>query len=222
MLWDDLCHGQDGDSTSVLSLLDNSAAFDTTDIFLDQFKKLRGGQHSDVLIHSFFWDWFQLVMNGKDKSRLLYARGCQRIWCSPLLFNICFRLLDELICCHRVWYHWYADDIQLYACTPGKLTEIKITSQWLEAVKIWMGYKQLQMDHGKTEWPWIQEPIVFQDYAFLDLVTSRLDYCNMVYLGLPLRVYILLNIYLWVLSDSCVPSRVAFDEMGSYRNLINK
>lgn len=75
MLLDDLCHGQDRGSKSVPSLLDNSAAFDTIDrdIFLDQFKRLKGGQHSDVLIHSFFWGWFQLVMSGEDKSRPLYG-----------------------------------------------------------------------------------------------------------------------------------------------------
>lgn len=31
----------------------------------------------------------------------------------PSLFNIYIRLLDELIHCHRMRYHEYADDIQL-------------------------------------------------------------------------------------------------------------
>lgn len=72
---------------------------------------------------------------------------------SPLLFNIYMRLLGEIIRHRRVRYYQCTDDTQMYIFVPGKLsTVVAVLSWFLEAVRVWMGNKKVQMNPGKTEW----------------------------------------------------------------------
>uniref|UniRef100_A0A8C6X2L9 Reverse transcriptase domain-containing protein n=1 Tax=Naja naja TaxID=35670 RepID=A0A8C6X2L9_NAJNA len=250
-LMDDLSRARDRGFSSVLVLLDLSAAFDTIDHGI-LLQRLGGvGVGSTVL-----W-WFSSYLSGHSQTVLAGGRRStpRYLTCgvpqgsvlSPLLFNIYMKPLGEIIRGFGVSYHQYADDTQLYICTPGHISDaLSVMSHCLEAVRIWMDRNMLRLNPAKTEWLCIPtsrssldvpfwswgggvapcgqgtEPggppglmaqiggagggrgqgafaqirLVHQLRPFLDrdalrtvtqaLVISRLDYCNALYLGLPL------------------------------------
>uniref|UniRef100_A0A8C6XGP5 Reverse transcriptase domain-containing protein n=1 Tax=Naja naja TaxID=35670 RepID=A0A8C6XGP5_NAJNA len=156
-LVDDLWRARDRGFSSVLVLLDLSAAFDTIDHGI-LLRRLRGlGVGGTVL------RWFSSFLSGRSQSVLAGGqRSAPRpLTCgvpqgsvlSPLLFNIYMKPLGEIIRGFGVRYHQYADDTQLYISTPGQISDaLSVMSRCLEAVRVWMGSNRLQLNPTKTEW----------------------------------------------------------------------
>lgn len=50
----------------------------------------------------------------------------------------------------------YAVDTELYILAAGEVNNaMNVSSQCLEAVRIWMESKRLQLNPGRTEWLWV-------------------------------------------------------------------
>ncbi|XP_070582622.1 LOW QUALITY PROTEIN: uncharacterized protein [Erythrolamprus reginae] len=162
-LMDDLWRARDRGLSSVLVLLDLSAAFDTIDhgILLRRLEGL--GVGGTVL------QWFSSYLSGRSQSvlvggqrstpRFLPCGVPQGSVLSPLLFNIYMKPLGEIIQGHGVRYHQYADDTQLYISTPRPVNEaVEVMCRCLEAVRAWMGVNKLKLNPDKTEWLWVLPP----------------------------------------------------------------
>ena len=111
-----------------------------------------------------------LIGSEKSHSRPLPCGVLQGLVLSPLLFNIYMKPLGEIIHHHRMRYHQYADDIQLYITIPGKVSDtVTALSQCLGAVGVWMGNNRFQLNPGKTEWLWIDGSSGSRKLSSLDL-----------------------------------------------------
>uniref|UniRef100_A0A8C6XGB6 Reverse transcriptase domain-containing protein n=1 Tax=Naja naja TaxID=35670 RepID=A0A8C6XGB6_NAJNA len=156
-LMDDLSRARDRGFSSVLVLLDLSAAFDTIDHGI-LLRRLGGlGVGGTVL------RWFSSYLSGRSQTVLAGGRRStpRSLTCgvpqgsvlSPLLFNIYMKPLGEIIRGFGVSYHQYADDTQLYISTPGHISDaLSVMSCCLEAVRIWMDRNMLCLNPAKTEW----------------------------------------------------------------------
>lgn len=75
------------------------------------------------------------------------------------------KLLSEIICWNGVRYNQYADDSQLYILTPGQLNNIvKILSQCLETMGIWMGKRILKLILSNTKEMEMYGPSRFRNF----------------------------------------------------------
>uniref|UniRef100_A0A8C7E7H9 Reverse transcriptase domain-containing protein n=1 Tax=Naja naja TaxID=35670 RepID=A0A8C7E7H9_NAJNA len=173
-LVDDLWRARDRGYSSVLVLLDLSAAFDTIDHGI-LLQRLRGlGVGGTVL------QWFSSYLSGRSQSvlaggqrsspRPLACRVPQGSVLSPLLFNIYMKPLGEIIRGFGVRYHQYADDTQLFISTPNQLSDaLAVMSRCLDAVRIWVGRNRLQLNLAKTEWLCVLASRMIQDVPPLSM-----------------------------------------------------
>uniref|UniRef100_A0A8D2J3D3 Reverse transcriptase domain-containing protein n=1 Tax=Varanus komodoensis TaxID=61221 RepID=A0A8D2J3D3_VARKO len=155
-LYDDLYRERDRGSTSLLVLLDLSAAFDTIDhgILLDRLAGLGVGGTS--------CRWFRSYLNGRFQKVVLGDYGSvpwqlchgvpQGSILSPLLFNIYMKPLGEVIRRCGLRNHQYADDTQLYlsfSTNPGEA--VAVLNWCLAEVMGWMRANKLKLNPDKTE-----------------------------------------------------------------------
>uniref|UniRef100_A0A8C6VP90 Reverse transcriptase domain-containing protein n=1 Tax=Naja naja TaxID=35670 RepID=A0A8C6VP90_NAJNA len=160
-LMDDLLRARDRGFSSVLVLLDLSAAFNTIDhgILLRRLGGLGVGGTVLQWFASFLSGRLQSVLAGGQRSapRALTCGVPQGSVLSPLLFNIYMKPLGEIIRGFGVKYHQYADDTQLYISTPGRISDaLSVMSRCLDAVRTWMDSNMLRLNLAKTEWLCIQ------------------------------------------------------------------
>ncbi len=116
---DDLLMKKDTQHVSILILLDLSAAFDT----IDHCKLLqRLSQH--IGVKGTALQWFQSYLSDRKQavkigeavsdSKPLTCGVPQGSVLGPILFTIYTLPLDDILRCHGMGYHMYADDTQLY------------------------------------------------------------------------------------------------------------
>ncbi|KAF7245360.1 RNA-directed DNA polymerase from mobile element jockey [Varanus komodoensis] len=222
-LYDDLCREKDRGSASLLVLLDLSAAFDTIDhgILLNRLAGLGVGGTAWLWFHSYLSSRFQKVVLGDYGSApWQQCHGVlQGSILSPLLFNIYMKPLGEVIRRCGLWNHQYADDTQLYlsfSTNPGEA--VAVLNQCLAEVMGWMRANKLKLNPDKTEVllvgeaqvmavvrsTFLQLRLIHQLRPFLEndclatvthaLVTSRLDYCNALYMSIPLKMVRILQL----------------------------
>ncbi|KAF7254640.1 putative RNA-directed DNA polymerase from transposon BS [Varanus komodoensis] len=155
-LYDDLCREKDRGSSSLLVLLDLSAAFDTIDhgILLDRLAGLGVGGTALQWFRSYLNGRFQKVVLGDHVSApwQLCHGVPQGSILSPLIFNIYMKLLGEVIRRCGLRNHQYADDTQLYlsfSTNPGEA--VAVLNRCLAEVMGWMRANKLKLNPDKTE-----------------------------------------------------------------------
>uniref|UniRef100_A0A8D2LN46 Reverse transcriptase domain-containing protein n=1 Tax=Varanus komodoensis TaxID=61221 RepID=A0A8D2LN46_VARKO len=155
-LYDDLCREKDRGSTSLLILLDLSAAFDTIDhgILLDRLAGLGVGGTALQWFRSYLDGRFQKVVLGDHVSTSwqLCHGVPQGSILSPLLFNIYMKPLGEVIRRCGLRNHQYADDTQLYLSFSTNPDEaVAVLNRCLTEVREWLRANKLKLNPDKTE-----------------------------------------------------------------------
>ena len=153
----DIHLNNDASRTSVLVLLDLSAAFDTVDhdILLNRLEKWVG--LTGTVLH-----WFKSYLQDRDYFVSIGEHVSERnkMMCGvpqgsilgPLLFNIYMLPLAQIIEDHNILYHMYADDTQLYiSVSPHDYGPLLSLSKCIHQINEWMSQNFLQLNPDKTE-----------------------------------------------------------------------
>ena len=150
-LVENTCEGM----SSLLVLLDLSAAFDTVDHELLLQDLYNSGIHNTALalFRSYLSHRTQSVVINQSTSHsvpLLFGVP-QGSVLGPVLFTIYTSSLSSLLVAHGVRHHFYADDTQIYV----KIENITDTKARIESlmsdIKIWMITRKLKLNDDKTD-----------------------------------------------------------------------
>ena len=152
----DLLQASDSGRVSILSLLDLSAAFDTTDrnILITRLRSTFGCSGT-------VFDWFisylscptQSVFVGHESTPSVLKCGVpQGSVPGPLLFTLYTHPLSAAICQSGLSYHFFADDSKLHkSSVPSDFPVLACClKDCIEDVTEWMGDSKLKMNDDKT------------------------------------------------------------------------
>ena len=147
----------DSTKVSVLVLLDLSAAFDTVDydILLQRLEHYVGLSGTVIQWFKSYLQnrkYFVSIENCVSKPMAMTCGVPQGSILGPLLFNLYMLPLGQIITKHKVNYHNYADDTQLYiSCTSNDCGPIDSLCLCIEEINEWMQQNFLQLNKDKTE-----------------------------------------------------------------------
>jgi len=140
----DLLLASDQGCISILVLLDLSAAFNTIDhkILLDQLQNYTGIQGQGLMwFRSYLSDRHNFVYLNGEKSKITSVKHgvLQGSVLGPLLFSIYMLPLGNIIRKHKISFHCYADDTQLYISSRAdEISKLSKLSECVKEVKYWM------------------------------------------------------------------------------------
>ena len=154
----DLLTASDSGSISILTLLDLSTAFNTTDhsILLTPLDSTFGIRN---LALSFFCSYLQdrtqvVTVNGIKSSPSLLTCGVpQGSVLGPILFILYTQPLSDVISHHFFSHHMFADDTELYKLdSPSEAFTLSWTIETcISDVKVLVVQNKLQLNDDKTE-----------------------------------------------------------------------
>ena len=153
----DLLMTLDNGDSSILVLLDLSAAFDTVNhsILVKRLESWVGlGGTALQLLHSYLSNrTMSVVVNNSTSSSAHLTCGVpQGSILGPLLFSVYMLPLGHIIRKHNINFHCYADDTQIYlplkASDPTCLSSLK---SCLTDIHSWMSQNFLQLNSDKTD-----------------------------------------------------------------------
>ena len=153
----DLLIASDHGCTSILVLLDLSAAFDTIDhhILLQRLEHHVGIKGCALSwFRSYLSDRHQFVhVHEKSSNHTRVSYGVpQGSVLGPLLFSLYMLPLGAVIRNHGINFHCYADDTQLYlSMKPDEIVHLPKIETCLQDVKSWMANNFLLLNSDKTE-----------------------------------------------------------------------
>ena len=153
----DLLQASDSSCVSILSLLDLSAAFNTTDhcILITRLRSTFGCSGTVL-------DWFvsylscrtQCVVVGHESTTSVLKCGVpQGSVLGPLLFTLHIHSLSTVICQFGLSYNFFGDDSQLHnSSAPSDFPVLACCwKDCIEDVTKWMCDSKLKMNDDKTE-----------------------------------------------------------------------
>ena len=153
----DIRMNTDSGKISILVLLDLSAAFDTIDheILLDRLENWVG-------LSGTVLEWFRSYLQDRNYFISIgdYTSDLTNMTCGvpqgstlgPVLFNLYMLPLGLIMQKHKIAYHNYADDTQLYiALSSDDYAPIDSLCQCIEQINDWMCKNFLQLNNDKTE-----------------------------------------------------------------------
>ena len=153
----DIRTNNDAGKTTVLMLLDLSAAFDTVDHHillhrLEHWVGLSGTVLSWLRSYLENRSFYVAIGNFKSEPMPLSCGVPQGSILGPLLFNLYMLPLGALIKQHSISYHSYADDTQIYlSLSPDDLSPMDSLYQCFTDINTWMSQNFLQLNTEKTE-----------------------------------------------------------------------
>ncbi len=166
---EDLRLARTASKSSLLILLDLSAAFDTVNHQILLSTLLRKGISGTALqwFDSYLSDRsFKVSWRGEVSKSQHLATGVPQG--SVLLFSVYMASLGSVIQKHGFSYHCYADDTQLYlSFHPDDLTIAARISASLADISCWMKDHHLQLNLAKTELLVVSEnPLFHHNFTF--------------------------------------------------------
>ena len=153
----DLLLTLDAGDSSILVLLDLSAAFDTVDhgLLLSRLESWVGlGGSALNLLRSYLSErTFSVVFGNTSSSSARLSCGVpQGSILGPLLFSIYMLPLGHIIQKHNIHFHCYADDTQLYVpLTSSDPTSLASLMACLADIQCWISHDFLQLNADKSE-----------------------------------------------------------------------
>ena len=160
----DLIQASDSGRVSILSLLDLSAAFDTTDhnILITKLRSTFGGSGTVL-------DWFisylscrtQPVFVGQESTPSILKCGVQQgSVLGPLLFTLYTHPLSTVICQSGLSCHFFADDSQLHkSSVPSHFPVLACClKDCIEGVAEWMCDSKLKINDDNKQSLWSLAP----------------------------------------------------------------
>ena len=156
----DLLCAMDKGKITLLVLLDLSAAFDTVD-----HKTLLHRMEHRIGINSTALSWFDSYLSKRQQSVCISNESSTSVTLEfglpqgscvgPALFPIYTLPLGDIIRKHKLDYHCYADDTQIYlSVDPEQLkidTAIAKIESCIDDIRVWMDHNYLKLNDAKTE-----------------------------------------------------------------------
>ena len=155
----DILQAMDKQNIIILVLLDLSAAFDTIDYsLLLQRLSDRIGIKGQAL------DWFRSYLSERLQSVTLQGKSSRSVPLShgvpqgsvlgPILFTIYVTPLGDIMRKHKINFHTYADDTQIYLSfrpTSSVADNLKRIQECIADIRSWMIKNMLKLNEDKTE-----------------------------------------------------------------------